>query len=380
MTLASWALLAVATSPDPTASSGNLVELADDPNKYWDIVDEGVVLVFVEQENCLGCKLLRPYIIEYADRHPDVTVVRLHIDKLIQRSPDDAWNLIAELGLFATPTLILYDNGREVARYVGTFDGDQMEGLEAFVNEGLGGKPAEEAGANANATDTTAIAGSAGGQEAGGASPGAAVQLAGIAGALAAAGLGLAAAFSPCSAPLLAVYTASVGGGGRLQVPREQLLRSNAALLGVIGVGGIGLALLAAFMPTVAGVPVSTVLLLYAGWFLVLWGAYEYTGRAVLTRGLERMSRLLPLLGLECSLPFLLTALAIAATDVTTAAAAAIAFSIGFSLPYILAGSVFATVLRPVARWMGANVKARSLILAVAGAFLIYYGSTLALA
>lgn len=89
---------------------------------------------------------------------------------------------------------------------------------------------------------------------------------------------------------------------------------------------------------------------------------------------------MLPLLGLECSLPFLLVALAIAPKSVAAAAASALLFSAGFSLPYMLAGTAFSTVLRPAASWLGSNVKVRSGLLMASGVFLLYYGISLALA
>lgn len=116
--------------PRPT-TAGNVYNIYDSVDGYWNLVKRGGrVLVFVEQEGCLACRELKPYLLEFAEIYGDnVTVVRLHIDKLLSSDPDAAMELISQLKLYATPTLILYVNGVEVARHVGLFDGGQLAGL-----------------------------------------------------------------------------------------------------------------------------------------------------------------------------------------------------------------------------------------------------------
>ncbi len=336
-------------------AAGNVYNIYDSVDDYWKLVKRGGrVLVFVEQEGCLACRELKPYLLKFAETHGDnVTVVRLHIDKLLSSDPDAAMELISQLRLYATPTLILYVNGVEVARHVGLFDGDQLAGLEAMV------------------FNSTSI--SAGGREATSAFTATPLGLAAVF------AFGLAAAFSPCSAPLLAVYSISAQYVSGRRLPRIEVFKSNATLLATVGIGGIILALASSAVSTLAGVPLASALLAFAGWMVILWGAFELRGLSVLSRSLSKATRMLPLLGLECSLPFLLAALAIASKSVTAAAASALLFSAGFSLPYILAGTAFSTVLRPVASWLGSNVKARSSLLVVSGVLLLYYSVELAL-
>ncbi len=353
LTVAILIPLGLAGLGSPTA--GNVYNVYDSVDEYWKLVESsGRVLVFVEQEGCLACKELKPYLLKFAEAYREnVTIVRLHIDKLLSADPDAAMGLIADLKLYATPTLILYVNGVEAARHVGLFEGDQLAGLEAMVFNSTATPQAR--------SQASASLGSPG---------------LGLAAAFA---FGLAAAFSPCSAPLLAVYSISAQQASSGRPPWIEVVRSNAALLATIGLGGILLALASSAASTIAGIPLASALLAFAGWMVILWGAYELRGLSVLSRSLSKATRTLPLLGLECSLPFLLAALAIASKSMVAAAASALLFSAGFSLPYMLAGTAFSTILRPVASWLGSNVRVRSGLLIASGVLLLYYSVELAL-
>ncbi len=67
---------------------------------------------------CGPCKMLAPIIEEIANERTDITVGKVNVDE----QPD----LASKFGIFSIPTLIVFENGKEVNKAVGYMDKDQV--------------------------------------------------------------------------------------------------------------------------------------------------------------------------------------------------------------------------------------------------------------
>ena len=85
----------------------------DDGNFKREVIDSSIpVLLDVWSDGCMPCKQLEPVILELANKYKDrVKVAELH--------PARGPNTIARLGVRGTPTVIYFDQGKEVERVVG---------------------------------------------------------------------------------------------------------------------------------------------------------------------------------------------------------------------------------------------------------------------
>jgi thiol-disulfide isomerase/thioredoxin/cytochrome c biogenesis protein CcdA len=362
LTLATIAAIAAAAQLKERENRGGVIHVYSSADELWKVVESNhKVLVFVEQEFCAGCRELRPYVEELAASRSDLVVVALHIDSLAESDPVGTRNLLARLGIWGTPTLLLFRDGELVARHDGLFPGDQLIGLEQFVALAGEGLEAWQPQSPVGSLERVLGGGPAGG-------------LVGVAAGL---GFGVAAAFSPCSLPLLAAYAATGASMGKpLGGKRLELLRTSLTVLGAVGLGGIAVAYVTTLGLRILAVPVTAAVGLFAGYFTILWGLYEARGYELSSRALARASSLVPLLGLQCSLPFLLAALALASASLPSAAASALAFVVGFSAPYIAAGTAASHLLRPLANMLGRSGPVRGVLLLGVGAYLLYYSIT----
>jgi thioredoxin 1 len=79
---------------------------------FADLVASGLVLVDVWAESCRPCVALGPHMKNVAGAHPDLTVVKLDASK--------ARRQCMALQVRGLPTLLLYQDGQEVARITDT--------------------------------------------------------------------------------------------------------------------------------------------------------------------------------------------------------------------------------------------------------------------
>jgi len=85
----------------------------DDDNFKREVLNSPIpVLLDIWSDGCMPCKQLEPVILELASKYRGkVKVAELH--------PVRAPNTIAVLGVRGTPTVIYYDQGKEVERVIG---------------------------------------------------------------------------------------------------------------------------------------------------------------------------------------------------------------------------------------------------------------------
>ncbi len=77
-------------------------------DSFDDLVGEGLVLIDVWADSCRPCVALAPHMEAVADSHPELTVVKLDASK--------ARRQCMALQVRGLPTLLLYQDGHEVAR------------------------------------------------------------------------------------------------------------------------------------------------------------------------------------------------------------------------------------------------------------------------
>ncbi|MDP8942985.1 MAG: thioredoxin family protein [Actinomycetota bacterium] len=85
---------------------GEVVEATRDD--FWDVVAEGSVLVDVWGPDCRPCLALEPEVDRMAEERPDLRVAKVEAPK--------ARRLMIDLQVHGLPTLLLFQDGEEVAR------------------------------------------------------------------------------------------------------------------------------------------------------------------------------------------------------------------------------------------------------------------------
>ena len=290
---------------------------------------DGVVLLYFRQDFCAGCEKMEPAVERLAAERSDVKVVKVDISAMMERvGAYETLRALAEWRVTGTPTLILLRDGKVLARHSSTFGlGDQYQGLRRFVEEGLAGRwrgvspggeytglPSEVA----EAFTPLAVARAAGEAYV----------------------LGLLAAFSPCSLPMLLAYGAlGARGGGRRGPGARELAVKWLLLFSTVVLAGSLLVLAYVASARVPLVNPYGLLLGLLGSILVAWGLLMLRRGELLLVNLPAAEKLLPLLGLQCSLPFLMVLVATVNTAPHLVFTAAAAFALGYTLPYTLADS-----------------------------------------
>ena len=351
---ASYALNSLLETRQGSLEPSNVVDVTSRSQDLWSYIrsNEKVVL-FWETEFCPGCKILRPHLLDLAREMPEVLFVRVHIDKLLSEDADYALALADEFGVYGTPTIIVYVDGEETGRHLGLFTGayvstkNQGYYLERFIKDSLENRLDRRAGVSLQ-------------------------QLMG-AGVLAPMVFGVIGALAPCSLPMIASF--AVVSGQRPQRRVWERVAVNTVTL-VSATMTIGFVLALAYLAsTVMGVQVLYAgMLAYMGVLILVWGAASLLGASPVIAVSSKHKIIFPLLGLQCSLPFLLVAIGAAPKNPLGIVAASAFFALGYSAPYIIAGTASPSTIGTMQKV--ASTKwfkiVQGLVLAIAGAYLVY--------
>ena len=342
-------------------ASGNVIEVSDPRSLASSIPRDGVTLLYFKQELCPGCAKVEPAILRYVRENANVRLVIAHIDRMLQKDSRATLEVLGDFKVLGTPTIIVYVNGREVGRHVSTFGyGDQYEPLRKFIEDSIEGRGSDTTtpGLYANVALPSERA----------FNPGYV-----ITSSLGAFSLGLVAAFSPCSLPMVIAYSLS-RSHSRRGYSLQGILREALSLASTAIIGGSLLVLvyLAGYtLPT----PVNLYKLLTSlvASLLVAWGLLTLVEMRYTTLHVPGLPRFLPLLGLQCSLPFLLAMLALLEATPHIMLLGSIAFTLGYITPYLAVASS-----TDLARGLEAIMRSKALLalqgiaLIVAGSYILY--------
>ncbi len=299
-------------------------------------------LLYFAQENCEGCKIIEPAITKLSEERQDIKIVKIYLDYLFYKDMEGTFKLMNDFQVPGTPTLILIENGKEIARKIGIFNTrDQYKGLTSFIENALGNQKIE---ITENKTRTQYFT----------------APLAFL--------LGIIAAFSPCSIPMITTYSTLKNE------KRTSVLSTFAVLLGITGFAGLGLFFLSTWSIGYIGINIYPYLLLYLGAFIAAWGILSVMGKEPIIKQSQKIKTFLPAIGLQCSLPFLLTAISIGSLSPERAVIAAISFTIGYVLPYIgLSQAINRLILylRQINRY-NMYLRLQGIIMIIAATYLIY--------
>jgi len=110
-------------------SSENVIELTDQNFEDEVLKADGAVLVDFWAEWCMPCKMLAPTIEDLAKEYAG----RLKVGKV---DTDSARSTAMKFGISAIPTVILFDKGQVVKKFVGL---QQKKDFKAAIDQVLGG-------------------------------------------------------------------------------------------------------------------------------------------------------------------------------------------------------------------------------------------------
>ncbi len=327
----------------------DIVEVSN-PSLFYDYASRGLVLVFFKSESCPGCRLVEPAVLRLANEDTSIRIVVAHVDKMLKVNAGATLELFSELGVYATPTFIVFHNGVEVARHVGTFGaGDQYLGLKAFIRTALDGYLAGTTSASTMSITTSDEL-----------LFNAALQV------TSAFTLGLLGALAPCSLPIVLLYSS-------IHRERERRLL-RVFISNILGIGAFaviaGMLLVGLYIAS-AGLTVNPYILFIAfgASFIIAWGIEFLRGHEPLVVISGKLRRLLPLLGLQCSLPFLMAMIVLVKATPHMVIVASAMFALGYSIPYALAASLGASLLSKLESLMRNHTMLR-----LQGIFLITIG------
>ncbi|MEM1611104.1 MAG: hypothetical protein QXQ57_05620 [Sulfolobales archaeon] len=297
----------------------------------------GYNLLYFEQRDCPGCKELSPAIDRYFSSNSSmgIRLIRIHIDEIFNENQDAALKLISSYGVPGTPTLILVRDGVEIARHIGVFRGDQYEGLKSFIESAITGR--------SGASGDTVIR------------------------PLSSLGLGLLAALSPCSLPMIAMFASARLGGGF-----SRAIKVFASLIAILVPASLGISI-ASNAGRILGVSIYYALITYVATISLTWGLLTFFNREPLLSVGGRSAIILPILGMQCSFPFLLAVISTLPREPLAALTSSLAFSIGYIAPYI-GSNIFLNTLGSIAqggRWERLTRYLQGVILTSAGIYVL---------
>lgn len=264
----------------------------------------GYSLLFFEERDCPGCRELSPAVDRFFSSSSNLSIrlVRIHLDDIYMSNPGAALDLVKRYQVPGTPTLILVRDGVEIARHVGVFVGDQYTGLVEFIESSL-----EKSSSNSGGVGSVSSS---------------------ILGPLSSLVLGFLAALSPCSLPMIILFASSTRSSGF-----SRTLVLFASLVLILVPVSLGISSLNNLTKTL-NISLYYVLVTYVSTVSLVWGFLTLLDREPLVSVRGGSSVILPILGMQCSFPFLLAVLSILPRDPLTAVASSVLFSIGYTAPY----------------------------------------------
>ncbi|MCE4611937.1 MAG: thioredoxin domain-containing protein [Desulfurococcales archaeon] len=356
LTLSIFTLMVFASLVLSSTPSADLPRITS-PDEYWRAVGSGgKVLMYFSQAACPGCKKIEPSIARFASEQSEVKVYKVDLDAIAEKyGYRGLIDFVSEMGVRGTPTLILYVNGREVARHEGTFGfGDQYEPLKRFVESSLQGDT-ENLSTGTVTTGLEVLARTT--------TP-AQVTLT----LLASLAFGLIAAVSPCSLPMVAAFATLSDESRRFR----GFVATLASVAAVAFAGGSIFALIYVVGDALVPFISPGVLLIFAASaFIIAWGLMSLAGREPVIALSGRAKSLLPVIGLQCSLPFLIAVIALAGKAPHLALGASLLFAAGYGLPYALAASAGGEFMQRLTRYSGGRALQvlQGLLLIAAGLY-----------
>ena len=83
---------------------------------FNELIKEGKVLVDFYADWCGPCKMIGPVLEEIASENSDIEIVKVNVDNFE--------NIARQYGIMSIPTLIVFENGKEVNKSIGFVDKD----------------------------------------------------------------------------------------------------------------------------------------------------------------------------------------------------------------------------------------------------------------
>ena len=360
LAFAAYSLAMMVVAPSQLQPS-NVVEVVDPRGLATQIAERGVTILYFKQELCPGCAKVEPALMRLASERRDVRLVVAHIDRMLERDPRATLEMLGDFKVLGTPTIIVYVDGREAGRHVSTFGlGDQYKPLKEFVEAAIEGKalPQDSGGVytqlrlpHERAFEPGYI----------------------VASSLTALGLGLVAALSPCSLPMVLAYSLSSRGS-----VKPAMMLWKAISLGSAALLGGSILVLVYLASSITPVNMYKLLISVSASLLIAWGILTVVEMKHTLVTIPWLTRMLPLLGLQCSLPFLIAMISMLEAAPHIMLLGSIAFTVGYITPY-LAASTSLDLARSIESLMRSKILlvAQGVALIAAGAYILYNVKTL---
>lgn len=93
----------------------------ENEEKFYETIKEKKVLVDFYATWCGPCNLISPHIEEIALENKNLKVIKVDVDKFT--------NLSKKYGVMSIPTLIVFEEGKEVNKHIGYLEKKDIEAL-----------------------------------------------------------------------------------------------------------------------------------------------------------------------------------------------------------------------------------------------------------